>query len=259
MRKFIYTIFLSVAVCAFMACSKAGATGHGDAPDSLEQTDELPACGVLNPDQKPYVDGDPKAEMPGKGCVKLKTKPLPGSYRKLFNDSNYVHYAEAEQYGIKPVDGEFDPWHQTRPLVHIVSTPEYHVNELTHSVPYLVPEAADRLSEIGRRFNAKLAAQGGGRYRLRVTSLLRTSNHVSRLRRVNRAAVDSSVHRFGTTFDISYSRFVPGAKLGTPRTAADLKALLSEVVYEMQQEGKIYVKYEHKSGCMHITARRKNN
>lgn len=242
-----------------MACSKAGAAGHGEGADSLEQAEELPACGVLNPDQKPYVDGNPNAEMPGRGCIKLKTAALPGSYRKLFNDSNYVHYAEAEQYGIKPVDTEFDPWHQSRPLVHIVSTPEYHVNDLTHSVPYLVPEAAERLSEIGKRFNEKLAARGGGRYRIRVTSLLRTSHHVNRLRRVNRAAVDSSVHRFGTTFDISYSRFVPGAKLGTPRTAADLKALLAEVVYEMQQEGKVYVKYEHKSGCFHITARRRKN
>ena len=64
------------------------------------------------------------------------------------------------------------------------------------------------------------------------------------------------MHRFGTTFDISYTRFMLNRLGGTYRTQEDLKNLLAEVLFAMRNEGKIYVKYERSTGCFHITARR---
>ena len=140
-------------------------------------------------------------------------------------------------------------------MVKIASCREYYVDELTHSYPYLVPEAADLLKEIGARFNDSLSARGGGSYRLKITSVLRTPATVNKLRRVNRNATDSSAHQFATTFDISYAKFICDS-LTVNRTQEDLKNLLGEVLLAVRGEGKCYVKYERKQGCFHITARK---
>jgi uncharacterized protein YprB with RNaseH-like and TPR domain len=77
---------------------------------------------------------------------------------------------------------------------------------------------------------------------------------VKRLRRRNGNAVDTSAHLYGTTFDISYAKFICDSP-EKPRTQEDLKNLLGEVVYDMQQRGRCYVKFEHKQACFHITSR----
>jgi hypothetical protein len=194
--------------------------------------------------------------MPDNDCQKMKINGLGGPLAKVFNDSNYLHYAIAQKLGIDPIDRDFDAWNLKRPIVKIKSCPEYYVANLTHSLPYLIPEAATLLNEIGHRFNDTLKARGGGNYRLKVTSLLRTNASVRKLRRVNRCAVDSSAHRFGTTFDISYTRFMLTKKGGVNRRQEDLKNMLAEVIYAVREEGKCYVKYERKSGCFHITTRK---
>ena len=66
-------------------------------------------------------------------------------------------------------------------LVKIESNRYYFVDELTHSYPYLKPHAAALLAEIGRRFHDTLQARGGGDYRPKVTSVLRTPLTVGRL------------------------------------------------------------------------------
>ena len=141
-----------------------------------------------------------------------------------------------------------------RPLEKVVSCRDFYVEPLTYSRPYLVPRAAALLHEVGRRFNDTLASRGGGAYRIKVTSVLRTPEAVARLRRRNKNAVDSSVHQLGTTFDISYSRFA-AFNDSLPRSAVDLKGILAEVLYAMREEGKIWVKYEKKQPCFHISAR----
>ena len=161
---------------------------------------------------------------PDGGCVRIRLRPI-GPLRPLFNDSNAVR-----------------------------SCAEYYIDELKHSYPYLVPEAAALLHDIGAAFNDSLAARGGGAYRMKVTSLLRTPATVSRLRRVNRNATAESTHTFGTTFDISYSRFICDSDtLG--RTFEDLKNLLGEVLLDFKNQGRCYVKMERRQACFHITAR----
>lgn len=192
--------------------------------------------------------------MPDDGCVKMKINPLGGTLGLVFNDSNYVHLEEAERIGIHPIETLADVWRVRRPVCHIKSCREYVVDSLTHSLPYLVPEAADLLKEIGARFNDSLQARGGGSYRLKVTSVLRTKNGIKKLRRRNGNAVEASAHQFGTTFDISYAKFICDS-VTVNRTQEDLKNLLGEVLKAIRDEGGCYVKYERKQACFHITAR----
>lgn len=194
--------------------------------------------------------------MPDEDCIKLKVNYPGGTLKQLFNDSNYLHYAVAERLGIKPIPADSIVWPVNRPLVRVNSDRYVFVDELRHSYPYLVPESRELLDEIGRRFHDTLISRGGGPYRLKVTSMLRTAHSVRRLRRVNRASVDSSAHLFGTTFDISFTNFPYSG--GEPhRTQEDLKNLLAEILYSLHEEGRCYIKYEHRPGCFHITARPK--
>lgn len=178
-----------------------------------------------------------------------------GSMRQAFNDSNYIHWAEAEQYGIEPLTDTRSHWQLRSPIVKVTTCADYFVDTLIFSRPYLVPVAAARLREIGSRFRDSIESRGGGDYRIKVTSILRTPRTVKRLRRRNRNAIDSSVHQLGTTFDISYASFIANSA-GNARSVDDLKGVLSEVLRSMRDEGKIYVKYEVGQPCFHITARK---
>ncbi len=176
-----------------------------------------------------------------------------GNLRPFFNDSNYVHWAEAEKFGIQPLTDTRSHWQLRRPIVKVTTNPDFYLDTLIFSRPYLVPEAAAVLHEIGHRFRDTINVRGGGDYRIKVTSLLRTPQTVRRLRRRNRNAIDSSVHQLGTTFDISYAAFIAD-NAEHPRSIDDLKGILAEVLKAMREEGKILVKYEVGQPCFHITA-----
>ncbi|MCH5245046.1 MAG: hypothetical protein J1E84_01180 [Muribaculaceae bacterium] len=194
---------------------------------------------------------------PARG-VKLNTRSLGAPYADVFNDSNYLHWDDAVKIGIDPITDTYDYWNLKRPVVKIVSCADFYVDELNFSKPYLVPEAAAMVHEIGRRFRDELAARGGGDYRFKITSVMRTADDVRRLRRRNSNAVDSSVHQLGTTVDISYARFIRDSQTCIDRSNDDLKALLAEILYDMRNEGKCLVKYEIKQPCFHISARPSN-
>lgn len=177
-----------------------------------------------------------------------------GNLRPYFNDSNYVHWQEAESYGLQPLSDTRSHWQLNRPIIKVTTCADYFLDTLIFSRPYLVPEAAATLREIGHRFRDTIAARGGGDYRIKVTSVLRTPQTVRRLRRRNRNAIDSSVHQLGTTFDISYASFVASSP-APARSVDDLKGILAEVLKAMREENKIWVKYEVGQPCFHITAR----
>ena len=192
--------------------------------------------------------------MPG-GGVKMKINYLGGSLRRVFNDSNYLHINTAERIGVHPVRSLKSAWEAGASMERLKSCEAYYLDNLTHSLPFLIPEAHRLLTDIGMAFRDSLKARGGGDYRIKVTSVLRTPRMVRRLRRRNRNAVDTSAHLFGTTFDISYAKFICDSTR-TPRTQEDLKNLLGEVVFAMRQQGRCYVKYEYKQACFHRTARK---
>lgn len=176
-----------------------------------------------------------------------------GPLSQVFNDSNYRQYLYAELLGISPIRTLRDAYRTNRPIVKITSTDIFTVDSLSHSMPFLVPQGRDLLVAIAKAFRDSLKSRGAGGYRPIVTSLLRSPHSVKRLRRVNRNATDSSTHQFGTTFDISWTRF---DCFDSTRTLSheDLKNLLAEVLYDKRSEGRCLVKYERHTACFHITA-----
>lgn len=183
----------------------------------------------------------------------LKTA-FKGRRSSEFNDSNYVQLKAAEELGITPITNMASAWNLRRPVVKIASCEEYYLDDLTHSYPFLVPEAAQLLKDIGARFNKLLWERGQSKYRIKVTSVLRTPETIRSLMRRNVNAVEVSAHQYATTFDVSYSKFIKDSK-ENPRTFGNLADLLSEVLQDFQDEGRCYVKYEGKQSCFHITVR----
>lgn len=211
------------------------------------------------------VDGMLEGEMPDNpflarhdsmpwGGIKMKINPVGRALARVFNDSNYLHLDAARQIGITPITSLREAWEEGPKMVRLTSCREYYLDNLTHSLPYLVPEAAQLLTDIGAAFNDSLQARGGGDYRIKVTSVTRTPSTVKNLKRRNVNASQNSSHQYGTSFDVSYAKFICDS-VTTPRTQEDLKNLLAEVLKDQVEQQRCYVKYERKQGCFHITAR----
>ena len=181
------------------------------------------------------------------------------SYKTAFPDTNSVQLAAARQWGVTPVANRADAEARKKELVYIASSPYYHVDRLRQSIPYLVPRAAVLLQDIGQAFFDSLYIKGVPLHRLIVTSVLRTQEDVSRLRGINGNATENSCHLYGTTFDICYNRYeTVEDPEGPPRRAVrndTLKFILSEVLRDMREQGRCFIKYEVKQGCFHMTVR----
>lgn len=234
--------------------SVAACGGKPETMSSGEPTEELSAILSEPPVVNPYDHHLDSA--PDDGCERIRINSV-GPLRRVFNDSNHVHLEAATALGFPPIQDAGDIMRLRRPVVKIESCKEYYLDELTHSFPYLVPEGAKLLKEIGRAFNDSLQARGGGAYRMKVTSVLRTPVTVKKLRRVNRNATEESTHSYGTTFDISYSKFICDDASAPHRTFEDLKNLLAEVLYNFREQGRCYVKFEYRQSCFHVTTRPK--
>ena len=182
------------------------------------------------------------------------------NFTKEFNDLNEVQLAVAQAIGVPPVEDRDAAEQMKQRLVEIKDNDLYSVDELTHSIPFLIPSAAELLDRIGRNFQDSLAAKGLNPNKLVVTSVLRTEEDVRKLRQGNINASENSTHRYGTTFDISYWHYVKVPEL-RERPYADvppeyLRATLSQVLKDLHDEGACYVKYEKKQTCFHITVRK---
>lgn len=131
----------------------------------------------------------------------------------------------------------------------------YIIDRLTHSHPYLVPEAVDLLDDISDRFGEKLDEYGKGRYYFMISSLLRTGENQKSLSRSNGNASGNSSHLYGTTFDIPYSYVVkkPFPWIERKVAEANVIRLLSESIGELREEGRCLVVTEKKERCFHIT------
>ena len=181
------------------------------------------------------------------------------SYKRSFPDLNDKHLEVAKTVGIRPLEDREEAESMKEKLTHITDNEFYVVDSLTHSIPYLVPRARALLDTIGSNFLDSLAAKGLNPNQVIVTSVLRTQSDVKRLRRRNGNASANSAHCFGATFDVSWKRFKkvededgrPLQDVGSDT----LKLVLSEVLRDLRQAEKCYIKYELKQGCFHITAR----
>lgn len=182
------------------------------------------------------------------------------SYKRSFGDLNEKHLNVAQALGISPISSREEAERMKERLQLITTNELYAVDSLTHSLPYLIPEAASLLDTIGSNFLDSLVSKGLNPNKVVVTSVLRTKEDVKRLRRHNGNASENSAHFYGTTFDISWKRFQKVEdEDGRPLqdvSSDTLKLVLSEVLRDLKQAEKCYVKYELKQGCFHITARK---
>lgn len=182
------------------------------------------------------------------------------NFAREFNDLNDTQLEEARRIGIPTVEDREAAEQMKKRLVEITDGDLYILGDLTHSIPFLTPEAARLLERIGLNFRDSLAAKGLNPYKLVVTSVLRTEEDVRKLRKGNLNASENSTHRFGTTFDLSYWRFVQVPEL-RGRAYEEvrpeyLRATLSQVLKDLHDEKACFVKYEKKQACFHITVRR---
>lgn len=181
------------------------------------------------------------------------------NYNEAFPDSNHVQLEAAQYWGVPPVKNRADAEARMEELVYIGGSPYYDVAHLNASIPYLVPHAALLLDDIGRNFFDSLQVKGVPLRRFIVSSVLRTEEDVERLRRFNPNATEQSCHLYGTTFDINYNLFSvvhdPDGPHRDDVNETRLKQILSEVLDDLRQQGRCYVKHEIVQPCFHITVR----
>ena len=264
-RHFVYT-FCSIVLCLFLVKCIAPSVTLSRIPhakdrgvalaarqmDSIERQRLQNDSFFLSPRTIPvYVDAKGEA-------VHNPIYSVPG-FKSTFPDLNDVQLQTAKRLGVKPVKDRLQAEQRKNELVYIGSSPYYYVQNLQHSIPYLVPRAAHLLNYIGRTFLDSLYVKRIPFHTLIVTSVLRTEEDVTKLRKRNLNASEQSCHRFGTTFDISYNRYrTVEDPEGPPRRQVrndTLKWILSEVLRDLREAGVCYVKYEVKQGCYHITVR----
>ena len=208
--------------------------------------------------------------------------------RALRRHLNATHLASARKLGVGavPDSSAVEELAAAGELVQLQdSTAHWVVRELEHSLPYVTPDAHAMLVEIGERFHARLDSLGVPRYRFEISSVLRTAGLQADLRRGNsNASRSTSSHEYATTVDLAYNRFsTPAAgapemraligqvapdpdvrtlaveRAGSALQAvaeerdAELKAVLGEVLTEMQEEGTLRALHERAQPVYHIT------
>lgn len=178
-------------------------------------------------------------------------------YKSKFNDLQARQFEAASSIGLsRQPENRSDAASMRRQLVEIRTNDNYIVDSLTHSVPFLIPVAARELDAIGEEWADILARNGLPHYRFYVTSVLRTQEDIKYLQRSgNINSVTRSCHCYGTTFDLAYMRYDKVTRTRDYMHEDNLKLVLGQVLLNHQRAGKIYVKYEWKQSCFHITVR----
>ena len=179
------------------------------------------------------------------------------SYKDKFRDTQSKQEQAAKAIGLSTPPQNRQQAAKMRSKLSLIKTNEtYIVDSLTHSIPYLVPVAAAELESIGREFADILQRNNLPHYRFYVTSVLRTKDDVKYLQKSgNVNATTNSCHCYGTTFDLAYYRYDKVTRTREYMHQDNIKLVLAQVLLNHQRAGKIYVKYEWKQACFHITVR----
>lgn len=178
-------------------------------------------------------------------------------YKQKFNDMQSKQHEVASRIGLaRPPKDRDDAAGMRKSLVEIKTNENYIVDELTHSVPFLIPSAKKELDAIGAEWSDILKRNGLPHYQFYITSVLRTQEDVKFLQRSgNINSTTQSCHCYGTTFDLAYMRYNKVSRTRMYMHEDNLKLVLGQVLLNHQRAGKIYVKYEWKQSCFHITVR----
>ena len=131
----------------------------------------------------------------------------------------------------------------------------YGVSHLTYSLPYVNEKSADFLELLGKRMKESFEENGISHYRFMLTSVLRTEKDQRLLQKVNaNAALKETPHYFGTTFDISQTRFMMGSS-SEAKYSYRLRNILARELIRLQEEGLCYVIIESREKCFHVTVK----
>ena len=179
------------------------------------------------------------------------------SYKDKFRDTQSKQEQAAKAIGLSTPPQNRQQAAKMRSQLTLIKTNEnYIVDSLTHSIPYLVPTAAAELESIGKEFADILQRNNLPHYRFYVTSVLRTKEDVKYLQKSgNVNATTNSCHCYGTTFDLAYYRYDKVTRTREYMHQDNIKLVLAQVLLNHQRAGKIYVKYEWRQACFHITVR----
>jgi len=192
---------------------------------------------------------------------------------ELRQDVNAEQLVSARELGVR-AGNRAEELKRQGTLVELADSTELWVlRDMDHSVPIVTPDARAMLMELGRRFHARLDSLGLPRYRMKVTSALRTDETQAQLRRINPYATHTvSTHEFGTTMDVSHERFaIPAeaARTGLPELEEEmldsvgkehakvLQAELGRAIAQMRDEGALHVMMENLQPVYHMTVRRR--
>jgi hypothetical protein len=211
-----------------------------------------------------YLSKNTKKERPlsktYSECDHIHNANAPIEPSDKLNDGNEIQLIHAQKNGLKEPFKTNDEFNarindlvRKTSLVQVTENRFYQLKSLTHSEPYLIPEAIDMLNEIGYRFQKRLAEKKYHNYRFRLTSLLRTVETQNSLTHRNGNATKGlSCHLYGTTVDISYKNFYD-TKLDSITSRMESVISLTRVLQEMRKECKLLVVRERHQSCFHIT------
>lgn len=265
----VVVVFLALVRCIFPSVAKTNAEAMATADDASDLPADTLAAATPAQADTAMVIGIARADTirrltPATASLPVYTgtkHPILGvhNYKEAFPDSNDVQLTSALANGISPLADRMEMERRKGSMVFVGANPYYNMASLKRSVPYLVPKAAVLLQDIGRSFYDSLYVKHIPLHQLIVTSVTRTVEDVELLRGHNRNATENSCHLYGTTFDICYNRYVTVQPPQAPTRRAvqndTLKWVLSEVLRDMRQQQRCFVKYEVKQGCFHITVR----
>lgn len=178
--------------------------------------------------------------------------------KSKFKDINSEQLAHAQANGLKTIikdkeqfESQIDSLAEKGILVKIKPNKYYNIRRLTHSYPYLTPEARDLLNLIGKRFQANLQAEGLPKYKFQISSLLRTIEFQRQLTRQNvNATYGLSAHYYGTTFDIAYDKY---DRRGKSHQNPKVEAILEKTLRELREECRMMIIRESSNKCFHMT------
>lgn len=217
----------------------------------------------------------------------LRPVPLlrPAEEAALRGYTNAENLRRARSLGVRAADSaELEALVAEGRLVRLEDSTSYWVvRDLDDSRPYVTPDTRALLERLGRAFQGRLDSMGIPRYRIEVSSVLRTAEDQASLRTRNvNAAAGASAHEFGTTVDLAYSGYAAPADLPPPlvgdapdplrphleavarrvlervaaRKSRELEAVLGRVLREAQEEGRVLVTLERLQPVYHITVGR---
>jgi len=192
-------------------------------------------------------------------CDHVHFANAPISSSSKLNDPNEIHLIHAHKNGLKEpftttadFKTKIDSLKRKSVLIEVTDNKFYQLKALSHSQPYLIPEAVDMLNEIGYRFQKRLQEKKYHNFRFRITSLLRTEETQNSLSHFNHNATLHSAHLYGTTVDISYKNFY-NTDTDSIESSYEAVQTLTKVLVEMREECKFLAVRERHQSCFHIT------